>query len=499
MIYNFNLGIGWASSGVEYAESYRAKMLREIHQPAKFVFTDMFPRDSLALMTENIGFLDQEIIWLYTYFTDFEVAKVTYSTKEFQKTLPKGEYRAERQGKRGRIFFEGSGNYVTLYFTDEEHVYIHRVEYVSENKLIRKDYFQDKRIYTEYYAPESGKAKLYMRRFFNRDGSTAYEEMLGDEGEESIFRFPDRILYSKQELIGYMVQSLCLGPKDTVIIDRATGLAQPILENVNQARVGVVIHADHFSEGSTSEDYILWNNYYDYVFTNHDSVDFYITATDQQNQLLCQQFEKYIGVRPKVITIPVGSLSELKYPKGKRDPHRIISASRLAREKHIDWVILACVKGHETIHDLSLDIYGVGGEEGNLKNLIEKNHAGDYIHLMGQKDLTDTYVNYGLYLSGSTSEGFGLSLMEAIGSGCPIIGFDVRYGNPTFIRDGENGYLIPLHDRMTKEEKVDALCDKMLTLFKRNDLDQVYEKSYERAREFLTREVMERWNQVCSY
>lgn len=81
MIYNFNLGIGWASSGVEYAESYRAKMLREIHQPAKFVFTDMFPRDSLALMTENIGFLDQEIIWLYTYFTDFEVAKVTYSTK----------------------------------------------------------------------------------------------------------------------------------------------------------------------------------------------------------------------------------------------------------------------------------------------------------------------------------------------------------------------------------------------------------------------------------
>ncbi len=24
MVYNFNLGIGWASSGVEYAQSYRA-------------------------------------------------------------------------------------------------------------------------------------------------------------------------------------------------------------------------------------------------------------------------------------------------------------------------------------------------------------------------------------------------------------------------------------------------------------------------------------------
>ena len=44
MIYNFNLGIGWASSGVEYAQAYRAKMLRNIGAKAKFIFTDMFPK-----------------------------------------------------------------------------------------------------------------------------------------------------------------------------------------------------------------------------------------------------------------------------------------------------------------------------------------------------------------------------------------------------------------------------------------------------------------------
>ncbi len=32
MVYNFNLGIGWASSGVEYAQAYRAKLLRGIGQ-----------------------------------------------------------------------------------------------------------------------------------------------------------------------------------------------------------------------------------------------------------------------------------------------------------------------------------------------------------------------------------------------------------------------------------------------------------------------------------
>ena len=54
-IYNFNLGIGWASSGVEYAQAYRAKILRNIGIEAKYVFTDMFPRDNIQHMTENIG------------------------------------------------------------------------------------------------------------------------------------------------------------------------------------------------------------------------------------------------------------------------------------------------------------------------------------------------------------------------------------------------------------------------------------------------------------
>lgn len=39
MVYNFNLGIGWASSGVEYAQSYRANLLRRAHIPARRICT----------------------------------------------------------------------------------------------------------------------------------------------------------------------------------------------------------------------------------------------------------------------------------------------------------------------------------------------------------------------------------------------------------------------------------------------------------------------------
>ena len=54
MVYNFNLGIGWASSGVEYAQAYRAKVLREIGQEAKFVFTEMFPKDNIQQQLRSL-------------------------------------------------------------------------------------------------------------------------------------------------------------------------------------------------------------------------------------------------------------------------------------------------------------------------------------------------------------------------------------------------------------------------------------------------------------
>ena len=132
-----------------------------------------------------------------------------------------------------------------------------------------------------------------------------------------------------------------------------------------------------------------------------------------------EQFRKYVGMVPDIRTIPAGALDRLRRPEKPRRPFSVITASRLAPEKHVDWVVDACVRAKRQIPALTLDIYGVGGEQAVLEQRIRKADAGAYIHLMGQ----------------STSEGFGLSLMEAAGSGLALIGFDVPYGNPTFIED----------------------------------------------------------------
>lgn len=494
MVYNVNLGIGWASSGVEYAQAYRAAMLRNIGADAKFIFTDMITYDHIEHMTKNLGFLDSEVIWLYMYFTDFRMTPVTFTDENLKKTFSSDQYTYSRDGKIGRYVFEGNNNFQTVYYTKEDTDLVHRVEIVSNGLLIRKDYYTYARTFSEYYAPLDEKAHMYLRRFFNEDGSVAYEEINDDE--DVMYQFPDRLICSKEELVGYFIECLQLTEKDIVILDRTTGIGQSILMAAKKARIGIVIHADHFSEESTDENYILWNNYYEYPFAMYKHIDFYIAATEEQSSLFRQQFEYYVGVTPKVYTIPVGSLEELKYPVAGRKPYSVITASRLATEKHVDWVIEAVAIARKKLPLLTLDIYGQGGEEENLKKRIEELDAKDYIKLCGQQDLREVYQNYEVYLSGSTSEGFGLSLMEAVGAGLPIIGFDVRYGNPTFIDDGQNGYLISMKQQMTIREKIDALAEQLVRIFTEADLAAFHEHSYEVARTYLTEEVEKQWAEL---
>ena len=117
---------------------------------------------------------------------------------------------------------------------------------------------------------------------------------------------------------------------------------------------------------------------------------------------------------------------------------------------------------------------------------------------MGQQKLDEVYKEYEVYMSASQSEGFGLTLMEAIGSGLPIIGFDVRYGNQNFIDEGQNGYRIPVTDEMDKKEKIDLLAEKLIKLFTEDDLEAFSRHSYEKAEVYLTSEVEKRWNSLIN-
>lgn len=491
-VYNFNLGIGWASSGVEYAQLYRAHIFRQLGIEAKFIFTEFIANTNIQNLTANMGFKDDEVIWMYQYFTDIPIGPSTVTLAEFLQTISRPIHHDYREGDLVRYYFENEKDFLTCYLKKGTEDIVERVEYVSNQKLIRKDYFTHTRLFTEFYAPLDGKAHVYLRRFYNEDGSTAYEEIL--DGEESIFTLNGHIFYSQKEMLAYFVAQLNFQKEDLVIIDRASGQAEQILTHKNEASVAVVIHAEHFSEHLLSDDYILWNNYYDYQFTNAEAFDYFIASTQEQVDILQEQFRHYYGKVPRALAIPVGSLDQLRESPSGRQPYSIMTASRLAAEKNIDWIIRAVVQAKEVIPDLAFDIYGEGNQRQRLTELITDLGAGEYIQLKGHQKLTDVYENYELYISASTSEGFGLTMLEAIGSGCAMIGLNVRYGSQAFIEDGQSGFIVENTDRST-DEIVGGIAQGIVQVFQ-SDIEAMHQASYQQAETYLDERVKEQWAQL---
>lgn len=489
-IYSINHGIGWASSGVEYAQAYRASIFKKINQTAKFVFTDFFSHANISDLTRNIGFEDEDIIWLYGYFTDIPIGPVTFTLEDLKKEYQGKLTHIESDGDQVKLFYGDENIYLTAYLQNIHEKKVHRVEIVSKGNLIRKDFYTGQKIFSEYYIPYNNVATLTNRHFYNQDGSVAYSEVIN--GDRSFYKFPNKLLYSKIELFDYFMENLDLQSDDIVIIDRSTNTAQSVLKHRKNAKVGVVVHAEHFAENSVTDSTILWNNFYDYQFSNAHSIDFFITATDRQKEILERQFHQYTSFKPRIITIPVGSIDHLVM-SDERKPFSLITASRLAMEKHIDWLVKAVVKAHEINNQIHFDIYGYGNEQNKIESIINQKQAKDYIHLKGHHDLKDVYKNYQLYVTASKSEGFGLTLLEAVGSGLPLIGFDVRYGNQTFIENGKNGYLIPVSETDDEIEIVNRFSEKILDYFQKENQLKWQKHSYKIASGYLTSEVIKKW------
>ena len=359
------------------------------------------------------------------------------------------------------------------------------VDYLTNGILLKREWYGTRKLVTEYFE----KGILIRRSFHNQDGHIAFEEL--KQGTTWLYRLENEILVSQTEVMRRFLDCLSLTQEDTLLLDRAAliAFARPILELQSPAKLGFVFHSEHeFENGG------LYYEYY-YIFKYAQRFDFFITATEAQKAVLETTLQKQGLNNATIYALPVGHLDNLSYPDGQRKPLSLITASRLDPRKRLDLAIRAVALTHDKVPNLHFDIYGKGVEQENLEQLIDDLGAGSYIHLRGHANLQKIYPQYELYVTTSQWETFGLTLMEAAGAGLALVGFDARYGNPTFIKDGKNGYLVPYDETMDEDLLVSDMADKLVAVLEGN-LESMHQASYDLAKKYLKPEILEAWRKL---
>ncbi|BDZ39120.1 hypothetical protein GCM10025863_17340 [Microbacterium suwonense] len=128
--------------------------------------------------------------------------------------------------------------------------------------------------------------------------------------------------------------------------------------------------------------------------------------------------------------IPLPTVSD-----AQREPGLVVSVSRIAPGKRIDHLVRAFLAA--AVPGTRLEIWGDGPSTASVTELISTLEAGDRVRLMGRTDDPAAVLRRAsLMVTATAFEGQGLSIVEALAAGCPVISYDVRYGPGDVLRDG---------------------------------------------------------------
>ncbi|MFD4629040.1 glycosyltransferase family 4 protein [Streptomyces sp. NPDC058284] len=124
----------------------------------------------------------------------------------------------------------------------------------------------------------------------------------------------------------------------------------------------------------------------------------------------------------------------------------IIAAGRLAAVKRYDRLIDAFAKVADRHPEWTLRLYGRGPERPRLRRRIDQLGLYDRVFLMGPVSPIETeWAKGAIAAVSSDMESFGMTIVEAMHCGAPVISTDCPHG-PSEIIDGTNGVLVPLAD-----------------------------------------------------
>lgn len=172
-----------------------------------------------------------------------------------------------------------------------------------------------------------------------------------------------------------------------------------------------------------------------------------------------------LGARKKVLhTIPMGiDARHLFLPSTtiKRATVELLFVGRLVTSKAADSLIHAMpiiLKKHPAA---ILSIVGDGPDKARLASLVKLAGIEKHVHFLGplkNSKLPPFYQRAAIFLAPSLSEGFGLTLIEALACECPVIASDL----PAFhdiISDGTTGIFVPPGDIQAIADKTVYLLD----------------------------------------
>ena len=227
-----------------------------------------------------------------------------------------------------------------------------------------------------------------------------------------------------------------------IVFNDARKLDEPLLAKNVKTKNVLVFHNIHFLH----EDPSRLDGHYRYGLEHPEEVSRYLILTQQQKDDLQREYQ---FPDEKFAIIPHFS-EQLKKPENATTHrHNFVYIGRFSYQKQVNHLIDAYAIYAQRGNKTPLHLYGNDDDNflPELKKQIKDLNIEDKVTIHGYtNEVNRIFSESKASLLTTRFEGFGLTIMESIANGCPVISYASRYGPKEIIDHGHNGYLVEPND-----------------------------------------------------
>ncbi|MET8556492.1 glycosyltransferase [Streptomyces sp. NPDC004959] len=171
------------------------------------------------------------------------------------------------------------------------------------------------------------------------------------------------------------------------------------------------------------------------------SLDAFVTVSEAD---AAQYRAALPGARAEILCVPNAVPAPAVGPAALTSPV-IVAAGRLVAVKRYDRLLRAFAAAAPSFPEWSLRLYGRGPDKARLRALVDELGIYERARLMGPASPLETeWVKGSIAAVSSDRESFGLTLVEAMHCGVPVLATDCPYGPGEIISHHDTGVLVPL-------------------------------------------------------
>jgi len=250
--------------------------------------------------------------------------------------------------------------------------------------------------------------------------------------------------------------------KDKIdIVHSHSGVYRDAVISGKLAGVKVIVHTDH---GRFYPD-LKWTRFnYRFFSRFRDRI---ITVSDELREF----FIRDLGINPNIINRIYNGVDLKKYSTamdievkkkelGIPGDYKVLGiVARLTDVKNHVYLINAFKEIKKRHQNVVLLVIGDGPLGAYLRETTEALSLTEDVWFLGdRRDVPELLQIIDIACLSSKHEGLSITLLEAMAAGRPVVATSVG-GNPELVRDGVNGFLVPLNNHKKMAERVIRLLD----------------------------------------